>query len=69
KINIFESVNDIVPFGPNGYLRVVGNIFKINIVTHERSMVHSSYWEDVEKFLTAYPLRLTMFSVSNDELE
>ncbi|MED6135135.1 hypothetical protein PIB30_043323 [Stylosanthes scabra] len=68
-INIFESVNDIVPFGPNGYLRVVGNIVKINTVTHERSMVRSSYLEGVEKFMTAYPLRLTIFPVCNDELE
>ncbi|MED6172139.1 hypothetical protein PIB30_047290 [Stylosanthes scabra] len=68
-INIFESIIDIVPFGPNGYLKVVDNVFKINIVTHEWSIVRSSYWEGVEKFLTAYPLRLTMFPVCNDELE
>ncbi|MED6145401.1 hypothetical protein PIB30_024910 [Stylosanthes scabra] len=65
-INIFESVNDIVPFGPNEYFRVMGNIVKINTVTHEQSMVRSSYWEGVEKFLTAYPLRLTIFPVFNE---
>ncbi|MED6213068.1 hypothetical protein PIB30_089710 [Stylosanthes scabra] len=67
-INIFESIDDILHFGPNGYLRVVGNVFKINTVTHEQSIVRSFYWDVVEKFLSAYTLQLTMLPVCNDEL-